>query len=337
MNYPFPSLTILDHIPNGLLELEADQLCTILSGPTLIHLQGRRENPLFLSVLVHGNEQTGWLALRRLLNKYEGKTLPRALSVFIGNIDAAAQRLRHLPGQPDYNRVWDQGDTPEHQLMTEVMDEMRQRKPFASIDLHNNNGRNPHYACVTRLDPVWLQLANLFDRNVVYFTKPDSVQSNAFSSICPSVTVECGRPGEPHGIQHAFEFADACLHLSHIPNHPVTAHDMDLLHTVATVKIPDSTEFGFAVDGLPLNLHAKLDDFNFREIPAGTSLGTVSPKLKEPVIVTDHENKLVTEHFFHIVDGQLLTCRPTIPAMLTCDVEIVRQDCLCYLMERMEY
>jgi len=33
--------------------------------------------------------------------------------------------------------------------------------------------------------------------------------------------------------------------------------------------------------------------------------------------------------------GELVMQRSAMPAMLTTDVEAVRQDCLCYLMERM--
>ena len=98
----------LDHIPSGLLDLPATQLEAVLGGPTLIHLDGRRPEPLLVSVLMHGNETTGWEAVRRLLPHYlTGEAeLPRALSLFIGNVSAAAVGLRRLDGQPDYNRIW---------------------------------------------------------------------------------------------------------------------------------------------------------------------------------------------------------------------------------------
>ena len=38
-------LNILTDLPNNLLELDPKQLHTVLSGPTLIHLNGRREQP----------------------------------------------------------------------------------------------------------------------------------------------------------------------------------------------------------------------------------------------------------------------------------------------------
>ena len=54
---------------------------------------------------------------------------------------------------------------------------------FASIDIHNNTGLNPHYGCVNRLDPPFLHLATLFSRIVVYFKRPLGVQSAAFASV----------------------------------------------------------------------------------------------------------------------------------------------------------
>jgi len=60
-------LTVLDSLPNGFLDTPARQLHCLLSGPTLIHLPGRRREPLFVSVLLHGNEDTGVVALQRLL------------------------------------------------------------------------------------------------------------------------------------------------------------------------------------------------------------------------------------------------------------------------------
>ncbi len=73
-------LTILDHIPDGLLEKAATQLHSILTGPTLIHIKGDKPEALFISVLLHGNETTGWDAMRQLLQQYKNRGLPRSIS-----------------------------------------------------------------------------------------------------------------------------------------------------------------------------------------------------------------------------------------------------------------
>jgi succinylglutamate desuccinylase len=94
-------LTTLDHIPAGFLEASAGGVHQVLPGPTLIHLPGRKPDPLFVSVLLHGNEYTGLKAIQNVLGRYTTSELPRALSIFVGNVKAAAVGLRRLDGQLD--------------------------------------------------------------------------------------------------------------------------------------------------------------------------------------------------------------------------------------------
>ena len=63
-------LSILDHIPDGLLDVEPTGLFRILQGPTLIHLPGLRREPLLVSVLLHGNEDTGLSAAQAVLGRH---------------------------------------------------------------------------------------------------------------------------------------------------------------------------------------------------------------------------------------------------------------------------
>ncbi|HYD49279.1 MAG TPA: M14 family metallopeptidase, partial [Terriglobales bacterium] len=261
-------LTVLDHLPNGLLELAPAELYRVLSGPTLIHLPGRREQPLLVSTLLHGNEDTGFRALQSVLRRYRDQSLPRALSLFIGNVEAARYGLRKLDAQPDFNRVWLGGERrgyAEENVALEVLDQMQRRALFASIDVHNNTGRNPHYVCATHLEAPALHLATLFSRIVVYFTTPKGTQAEAFGSLCPAVTVECGKPGVTGGELHAAEYIEACLHLSALPAHPVPPQDIDLFHTVAVVKVRDEVSFSFGGGEAGAIFDAEIDRFNFCE------------------------------------------------------------------------
>ena len=331
-------LNEMDRLPPALLAATPSELVDLLGGPTLIHLPGRRPDPLFVSILLHGNEDTGLLAVQRVLTKFRDSELPRALSLFIGNVSAARSGLRRLDGQPDYNRVWPGGvhaDTPEARMMATVVEAMRHRHVFASIDVHNNTGLNPHYACVNTLDQRFLHLAVLFSRTVVYFTEPRGVQSLAFAPLCPAMTIECGKPGSAGSDTHAAECIEAALHLSEFPQHPVAAHDIDLYHTIATVKIPGDVRFSF--DGSPADImfEADIDHLNFREIAAGTRLATVSNACSTPLIVPAADGNNRWQELFRVRDGALYLQRALMPSMLTLDHRIVRQDCLCYLMERL--
>ena len=330
-------LTQYDSLPLGLLELPAGRLHEVLPGPTLIHLPGRRPAPLFVSVLLHGNEDTGWLAAQSVLKKFHSAEVPRALSLFIGNLEAARAGLRRLDHQPDYNRVWPGGESTQNaegEIMRQVVDEMRRRGAFASIDIHNNTGLNPHYACVNRLDPHFLHLATLFSRIVVYFIRPQGVQSAAFAEFCPAVTVECGKPGTPGSVEHAAAFIEDCLHLSEFPVHPVAPHDIDLFHTVATVKVPDEVSFDFGSADADIRFVPELDHYNFRELTRGELLGYIAAGSQARLSVQDEQGEDVGARLFDYRAGEITLRQVLMPAMLTRDERVIRQDCLCYLMER---
>ena len=326
-----------DSLPDGILSVSVDELYTLVPEPTLFHLCGSRPETLFVSVLLHGNEPTGFLAVQELLKKYQGQTLPRNLTLFLGNTQAARLHQRRLEHQPDFNRIWP-GTTLSQSAETEwagqICEIMRQRNTFASIDVHNNTGLNPHYACVNKLDDTFLHLGALFGRLLVYFTHPKGVQSGAFAEFCPAVTLECGRPDQPYGVEHAFQFIDSCLHLREFPAHPIARQDIDIYHTVAQVLVEERVRFSFNDMEADLFLNADLERMNFTEIQAGTSLGEVIGD-QIPVIARDNDGNTVTERFFKLTDGQLQLTKATMPSMLTLNEQVIRQDCFCYLMERL--
>lgn len=330
-------LTILDGLPVGLLTAAATDLARILNGPTLLHLAGRRSEPLFVSILLHGNEDVGLRAVQKLLSSIKPLALPRALSLFVGNVDAASAGVRRLRDQPDFNRVWPSAEddgTPEHALMRRVVAELRLRRVFASVDLHNNTGKNPHYACVNRLEFPFLHLASLFSRTVVYFERPRGVQSMAFAELCPAVTCECGKVGEVAGVDHAAEFLEACLNLSEIPSHQVADGDIHLFRTVATVKVPSATSFSFSLSDANLVFPSDLESLNFQELQPGVLLATRGTGTTASLEVRDELNRDVMSSFLVSDEQSIRLRRAVMPAMLTSNELVIRQDCLCYFMER---
>ncbi len=327
-------------LPPELLTCQPGELHAHFPRPTLIHLKGHRPEPLFLSILLHGNETTGLLAIQKLLKKYTDQPLPRALSLFLGNTEAAALGRRRLDHQHDYNRVWP-GSTleacDETRLMQQIVDIMREKRVFTSIDIHNNTGLNPHYACVNELTPRNLQLANLFSRTIVYFIQPHGTQSGAMTRHCPAITVECGKPGEPHGVDHVVELIEACLHIARIPDHPPAEHDIAVYHSIARVKIPDQVSFSFEDSHSDLVFHKAIEKFNFRDVEPGEILAECRENHDPKIVATREDGEDVTREYFQCRDNKLLIRKPVMLSMLTRDERVIRQDCLCYLMERLEH
>jgi succinylglutamate desuccinylase len=333
------TLTVLDRLADGFLDSPAANLIRVLPGPTLFDLPGRLDNPLFASVLLHGNEETGLLAIQEVLAKYRDKPLPRRLLLFVGNVAAAARGRRTLDRQLDYNRAWPgtpHMDAPEAALMREVVDYASRQRPFASIDLHNNTGLNPHYACVNRLEDRFLHLARLFGRTVVFFDEPKGVQSEAMAKICPAVTVECGKTGERSATAHAVEFIEAALSLAEFPSHAPQHADFDLLRTFAIVKVPSDVTFSFDGSDADIRFRGDLDHLNFNELEAGTPFGTIhgDPNLRLELISGIDDG---VSEYFDYSGNRIRLAVPAIPSMLTRSVEAVRLDCLCYVMHRIDF
>ena len=331
-------LNRFDYVPDAMLHSTSIELEKLLGRPTLFYLDGARKPPLFITVLQHGNEPTGFEAIQQILRKYQSAKLPRAIWLFVANVSAAAAGMRKLDGQHDYNRAWPgttDNTTAEAALMREVIDTVTAEPLFASVDLHNNTGSNPHYGCVNELEPGYLQLATLFARTVVYFRQPVGVQSLAMSKHCPAVTLECGQAGENAALVHAVEFLDACLHMHHLPDHQVSPHDITLLRTAAVAKMRAGVTFGFDGGNYEVQFRPDLDKLNFGPLEAGETLAALKGDAGMPVIVTDDDGADVSATLFDISGGTLKLKRTLTPSMATLDVGIIKQDCLFYVMEQM--
>lgn len=324
-----------DELPEGFLNAKAEGLHRILEKPSLIHLQGEKTEPLFISTLLHGNETTGLYALQKLLRNYHEDSLPRSISIFVGNVKAAEAGLRRLDEQVDYNRVWPgthQHYLAEAHMMQKVTDIMQQKNVWASIDIHNNTGKNPHYACINKLEQPFMSLAGLFSETLVYFTTPKGVQSSAFAELCPSVTLECGLSGDEAGTDHVFHYLQSVLNCNDLSE--CADMNLNLYHTVARVKIPEGYSFGFE-DDATINLLPEIENYNFCELDVGTAMACVEPESSAYLQAFDDDEREVGREFFEYEDDKILLKKPIMPAMLTMNTQVIRQDCLCYLMERM--
>lgn len=330
-------LTIFDAVPNGFLDCHARDLHRMLGGPTLFELAGEREPPLFVSILLHGNEDSGLGAVQLVIGDYRDRPLPRSLMLLVGNVEAARYGRRRLDGQPDYNRIWpgtpDQGDTREARVMSDIHARVVDKRAVAAIDLHNNSGRNPHYAVVCNLDPVTLGLAALFSRRVVCFRGVPGTQTASLAGLLPAVTAECGQPASAVNAAAAARFVDAALNLDELPRPSNGADALDLYHTLGVVRVREDVKFEFGDGEAELRFAPALDAHNFRELGPATVWGETGHPM--PLRMIDEAGQDVAEHYFENSGGKLRLRRHAVPAMLTVDPNIVRQDCLCYLMERL--
>ncbi len=320
------ALRVLDTAPEDLFSLPAAVLAERLGGPALLRVSGIGE-PLFISTLLHGNETSGWTALCRLLQRPPARMRP--LIVFIGNPHAAAADVRHLPDQPDFNRIWRNAQEPYASLAAALLRQATAQPLFAAIDLHNNTGRNPHYSVVTSLDDAHLRLAYLFSDKAVHVEEPDTVLSRALQHHCPSIAVEVGPINDPHSDDLAEDLLRRAVAVAPLPE---DHRNLILYRALARVHVADGASFTFDGSTARLQLTGGMEAVNFHAVPAHTEFGCSEALLGDVLQVLDPAHRDVTQRYFYQDGARICFREPVVPAMYTTDPEVVRQDCLCYLM-----
>lgn len=335
-------LKIQQQLPDNLLQLPADQLYQHLDNHSLVLLEGKIKRPLFVSLLQHGDETTGWDALRVFLKNHQHR-LPRSLCLYFGNLQAAKHGVRYLPDQVDFNRCWPGNHNSQHptaKIMREITATVEAMNPFAAVDIHNNTGRNPNYAGINRLDKEFVNLASLFSDTIIHFTSPDGIQSGAFAQFCPSVTLECGKTGTSDGLEQTITFLENITHQASLQQIPGITEHQQVMNIFATVKVKPEVRIKIAeqIDAeCDFAIQQDLDFHNFHMLNPGTAFGSVhSDSDLMPLQVTDQLGTDITDRHFAIKNKQVILTKQLMPAMITQSIQAIRMDCLCYLMKPLQ-
>ena len=332
------SLHILSHLPDNFFSNTPSTLNRLFSDGTLICLEGERKDPLFLSCLLHGNETSSFYAVRQLLQNLQ--RLPRSLMIFFGNVTAAAQGLRQVPHGPDFNRIWAGGNTPEEQMATEIRDFAKANHVWGSIDMHNNTGDNPYYACINKRDRATLALASLFSDKMLFFEKPHQAQSIAFGQFCTSITLECGKSGDQIGVARLTRYLEKVLSLPSFDEINLCYAEISAFKTVGRILLTQEIEVDFKFDpssNSHLSFLPELEKYNFQLIKTGTVLAKLQKALNEAchLKVVDNADRDVTEKYFYQKQNNLIVANDFTPAMLTKDIRVAKDDCLGYILENL--
>jgi hypothetical protein len=325
-------LSYFDHIPDAVANISPRAIKQVFPNPTLINVPGKKAEPVFISTVLHGNETTSFRVLQHLQRSVATKRPERSLMVFVGNVDATERGVRRLEGQPDFNRLWASGPGKFYMIAQNVLREARRQRVFASIDIHNNTGANPIYGCINVLRAADLQLAAMFAPIGVFYLMPSTTQSIAFSRLCPSITLECGRSEDPNGIAAATRLVDAVIQMEGFDVRPPSEEALSLYQTVGRVVVDPDCTFSFGQPGADLILQEDLEGYNFRQLDAETNWARTEGA-SPPLRVFDEHDDDVTANFFRFHDGVISLSRAIVPSMITTDQTVIRQDCLCYFME----
>ena len=313
-----------------ILECTAIQLAEALNGPTLFDLSKPSKDPLFVSVLLHGNETSGWEAIRKLFSVSPKLSQTSSTLVFVGNVLAAKSGVRKLDDQPDYNRVWNGGHAVEHRLAEDIVSFVRQKKPWCSIDIHNNSGPNPHYSVIADLNPATLALASAFSSLAIYAKQPTGTLTQAFSDFCTSIAIEAGMPTDPGGSESVRVFIEQLLSENQVVER--SSEFLKIFDNHIRVTMGSGSTYK---DRTFPELNPELDAFNFQNLPAGSLICNLKDHSVE-IRANDEELKDVTDDYLIVENSEVRLRRDVIMSMYTRDPSIATQDCICYFLRPIE-
>jgi len=312
-----------------------------LGGPALIRLGGRDSSRTrIVSSLLHGNEPSGLRAILRFLRSAE---IPATdILFFVGAVGTAltepALSHRALPEQRDANRVWSPPwDTPQGQVARQVLDQIHAAEPECLVDLHNNTGHNPAYGVAFQVGPAELCLVSLFADRVVHTPLELRTLVEATVNEFPSVTIECGRAGDPVADEVARLGLGRLLALDRIdfeqPHPPVL-----ILGAPVRVCLEEGFALAFADSAnvsVPLTISRDIDRHNFERLEAGSPIGWLRESRGWPLRAIAGAGEECSRTLFEADEGVLRTRREFIPIMMTTNREIAESDCLFYAVQRM--
>ena len=323
----------------------ADEALARLGGPSLLRVPGSdpRARPRVVACLLHGNEDSGFRAVARLLAS--GARFPFDLWVVVGNVAAALIGgpfgHRYLEGQEDFNRIWGKqpASTPERRMAAEMLAELEEAGPEAVLDLHNTSGDNPPHAIVPAsvgsgtADAV--ALAAACTGLVLRWHLSAHTFMEAMAPSCPAIAVECGIAGRPEHTAFAAEALDRFLRLDPVPGQARPQRLVDMRERVA-VRPGVRFAFGGALgDGVDFVLTPDLDRANFGMLFAATAIGRVPPGAPMPLRAVDMQGRETTADLFAVdSEGWVRLTRDVTPVMMTRSVVQTLRDCLFYVARR---
>jgi len=314
-----------------------------LGGPAVLRVPGRdRARARGLATLLHGNEPSGLRALHAWLRG--GATPAVDLVCFVGAVEAARRAPgfahRMLPGRPDLNRCFAAPfEGPEGAVAGEALRLFREAGCDALVDLHNNTGHNPAYGVATAADAARIGLAALWGERLIVSDLRLGTLTEATSGDFPSVTMECGRAGDPAADRIALAGLARYAALDRIETRRTPASPMAILEQPVRVCAAPDVRLAFAeapAPGADLTLAGDIDRHNFELLMPGVPVGWVANGARWPLDARGADGDEVSREWFALRDGLLETRRAAVPIMMTVDAAAAKSDCLFYLVRPRE-
>lgn len=334
MNIKLEKLRYIKVVRQNLPKQYEDWLAS-LTGPVVFDVEGKIKHKWrVVSVLVHGNEPSGFIAVHRWLLSLD--TPYTNVRFIVSSVEAAKQQplfsTRFVDGVTDLNRSFNSKDTScEVQTRAaSIKQAIAEVKPEAVVDMHNTSGSSPAFCVTTRIDMAVQALASFFCQTVMYTRlKLGSLMEQDFD--CPIVTLECGGAKDQIAHEMAYQglheflavediFSGHHLKLVDIVEHPLRLefnHDYSLIFAEHKDESKDVT------------LVSDIEQHNMGTTRADCFIGWSNTGI-EAFTVRNEQGDVQSSHLLYCEEGKLYTVHPMRIFMATSNLEIAKKDCLFY-------
>jgi hypothetical protein len=315
----------------------------LLASPVLISAKGRDpRRTRIVATLLHGNEPSGLRAVHAWLRTGSVPAVNALILVAAIRTALAPPGFAHrfLPGRNDLNRCWfPPFETPAGRFAREVLRLLRESNAESLVDLHNNTGHNPPYGVGPVPGAAELHLVSFFAERFVHSPLQLGTLVEATRSDFPSVSVECGRSGDPAADASALAGLEAYLTEERLEPRPPWAKRMEVFVDPVRVSVREGMGLAFGdgpVAGADLTVARGIDRHNFERLEQGSVIGWLGPRGLWPVEAIGESSRDRSQDLFRARGGVLETRRPLTPIMMTSNRRGVLDDCLFYVVGRGE-
>jgi hypothetical protein len=339
MRPPLRELTLGRDLARDAIPESEQAFLEALGGPALLRLAGQDPaRTRIVSTLLHGNEPSG---LRAVHGYLRSDAIPATdVLFFIGAVGTALAEPRFghraLPGEIDANRCWRPPfESAPGRVAEQALARFRESGAECLVDLHNNTGHNPAYGVAFEIGHAEQSLVSLFADRVVHTPLELGTLVEATIRSFPSVTIECGRAGDPAADRVAAEGLERYLDWQTIDfTRPVVP--LMILESPVRVCVREGLDLAFADapdPAAPLTVSRSIDRHNFERMAPGSAIGWVGEGAPWPIAAVDADGLECSRHYFEISEGVLRTREAFIPIMMTTNREIAKSDCLFYAVQ----
>lgn len=312
-----------------------------LGGPACLLFEGRDTGRTrVLVTLLHGNEPSGVLALRRWL--LAGSQPAANLLCIVASVHAALEAPsfshRMLPRARDLNRCFRPPfDGEQGRLAEEILELLRLHHPEAVVDMHNTSGSGPSFGVCTHLDRQHDALVSLFTRRLVV----SHLQLGALMEIsderCPTVTVEMG--GRQDDEAHELAYEGLCRYAQ---AEKVLAQDhetdwgLEVFQDPIRLELQDGTTLAYGESprsGYDVTLRSDIEHHNFGVVSAADHLGWITGDPRSLFRATDASGRCAVAALVTQRGTELYPAGDLKLFMITTNAGIAESDCLFYAVD----